>query len=164
MLLVAKRRYKKQYGIEKAGIFDTGAGFFKKLFVSNAARQITSTALSAGKDAAKEIGKKALDVGKTVAIDAGKQLIDKAAAKIMKPTAPTTVFTQESKDVLTRLINDGARLDNNNNINNNNNNNNNNNINNVMMGHGVNPPVTTKNAIRIQDLVRRLNGGGLKVV
>jgi len=39
---------------------------------------------------------------------------------------------KESKDVLTRLINNVARLDNNNN---------NNNINNVMMGHGVNPPV-----------------------
>ena len=63
------------------------------------------------------------------------------------------MLTQESKDVLTRLINDGARLDNNNN-----------NINNVMMGHGVNPPVTTKSAIRIQDLVRQLNGGGLKDV
>src|SRR6218665_1334029 len=157
MLIVAKRRYKKQYVIGGTGIFDTMAGFFKKLFGSNAAKQIALTALSAGKDAAKEIGKKALDVGKTVAIGAGKRLIDKAAAKIMKPTSPTTVLTQESKDVLTRLINDGARLDNNNN-------NNNNNINNVMMGHGVNPPVTTKNAIRIQDLVRRLNGGGLKVV
>src|SRR6218665_2227287 len=154
MLIVAKKRYKKQYVIGGAGIFDTVAGFFKKIFVSNAAKQITSTALSAGKDAAKKICKKALDVGKTVAIDAGKRLIDKAAAKIMKPTAPTTVVTQESKDVLTRLINDGARIDNNNN----------NNINNVMMGHGVNAPVTTKNAIRIQDLVRRLNGGGLKVV
>src|SRR6218665_2771364 len=154
MLIVAKRRYKKQYVIGGAGIFDTVAGFFKKLFVSNAAKQIASTALSAGKDAAKEIGKKARDVGKTVAIDAGKRLIDKAAAKIMKPTSPTTVLNEESKDVLPRLINDGERLDNNNN----------NNINNVMMGHGVNPPVTTKNAIRIQDLVRRLNGGGLKVV
>src|SRR6218665_319297 len=154
MLIVAKRRYKKQYVIGGAGIFDTVAGFFKTLFVSNAAKQIASTALSAGKDVAKEIGKKVLDVGKPVAIDAGKRLIDKAYAKIMKPTAPTTVLTQESKDVLTSLINDGARLDNNNN----------NNINNVMMGHGVNPPVTTKNAIRIQDLVRRLNGGGLKVV
>src|SRR6218665_2932530 len=157
MLIVAKRRYKKQYVIGGAGIFDTMAGFFKKLFVLNSARQIASTALSAGKDAAKDIGKKALDVGKTVAIDAGKRLIDKAAAKIMKPAAPTTVLTPESKDVLTRLINGGARLDNNNN-------NNNNDINNVMMGHGVNPPVTTKSAIRIQDLVRRLNGGGLKVV
>ena len=79
------------------------------------------------------MGKKALDVGKTVAIDAGKRLIDKAAAKIMKPTAPTTVLTQENKDVLNRLINDGTRTMNNNN-----------NINNVMMGHGVNLPVTTK--------------------
>src|SRR6218665_2411583 len=143
MLIVAKRRYKKQYVIGGAGIFDTVAGFFKKLFVSNAAKQIASTALSAGKDAAKEIGTKALDVGKTVAIDAGKRLIDKEAAKIREPTATTTVLTQESKDVLTRLINDGTRTMNNNN-----------NINNVMMGHGVNPPVTTKSAVRIQDLVR----------
>ena len=72
----------------------------------------------------------------------------------MKPTAPTKVLTQESKDVLNRLINDGTRTMNNNN----------NNINNVMMGHGVNAPVRKKNAIRIQDLVRRLNVGGLKVV
>src|SRR6218665_679749 len=50
---------------------DTVAGFFNKLFVSNAANQIASAALSAGKDAAKEIGKKAFDVGKTVVIDAG---------------------------------------------------------------------------------------------
>src|SRR6218665_834294 len=119
MLIVAKRRYKKQYVIGGAGIFDTVAGFFKKLFVSNAAQQKASTALRAGEDAAKEIGKKVFDVGKSVAIDAGKRLIDKAAAKIMKPTAPTTVLTQESKDVLNRLIiNDGARLGNNNNINN----------------------------------------------
>ena len=39
-----------------------------------------------------------------MAIDAGKRLIDKAAAKIMKPTAPTTVLTQESKDVLTSIL------------------------------------------------------------
>src|SRR6218665_3017992 len=97
MLIVAKRRYKKHYVIGGAGIFDTVAGFFKKLFVSNAAKQIESTALSAGKDAAKEIGKKNLDISKTVAIDAGKRLIEKAAAKIMKPTAPTSVLTQASR-------------------------------------------------------------------
>src|SRR6218665_2948537 len=148
MLIVAKRRYKKQSVIGGAGIFDTVAVFFKKPFGPNEARQIASTALSAGKDAAKEIGKKALDVGKTVAIDNGKRLIDKAAAKIMRPMTATTVLSQESKDILTRL--NGSCLDNNN-------------INNVMMGHGVNPSVTTKTAIRLRDLVRRLNGGGLKV-
>src|SRR6218665_1726290 len=115
MLIVAKRRYKIQYVIGGAGIFDTVAGFFKKLFVSNAAKEKASTALSAEKNVAKEIGKKALDVGKTVAIDAGKRLIDNAAAKIMKPTAPTTVLTQENKDVLNRLINDETRTINNNN-------------------------------------------------
>ena len=75
MLIVAKRRYKKQHVIGGAEIFDTVVGLFNKLFVSNAAKQIASTALSAGEEAAREIGKKALDVGKTVAIDARKRLI-----------------------------------------------------------------------------------------
>ena len=175
MLIVAKRRYKKQYVIGGAGIFDVVAGFFKKLFTSNAAKQIASTALSAGKDAAKEIGKNALDVGKTAAIDAGKRLVDKAVAKIMSPknlpttNLPTTTaqfatqallpfqhpqmqsgipLTQESKNVLNSLINDRALLKSTN-------------INNLMMGHGMNS--NAKSAIRIQDLVRRLNGAGLKV-
>jgi len=168
MLTVVKRRYKKQYVFGGAGIFDTVAGFFKKLFTSNAAKQIASTALSVGKDAAKEIGEKALDVGKTAAIDAGKRLVDKAVAKIMSPTIlPTAAtelsalsaihpqlqskaLTQESKDVITRLINDGAHSMSTN-------------INNLMMGHGLNS--NAKNSVhRIQDLVRRLNGAGMKVV
>jgi len=174
MLIVAKRRYKKQYVIGGAGIFDVVSGFFKKLFTSNAAKQIASTALSAGKDAAKEIGKNALDVGKTAAIDAGKRLVDKAVAKIMSPrNLPTTSpavtaqfatqallpfqhpqiqsgipLTQESKNVLNSLINDRALSKSTN-------------INNLMMGHGMNS--NAKSAIRIQDLVRRLNGAGLKV-
>jgi hypothetical protein len=172
MLIVAKRRYKKHYVIGGAGIFDVVSGFFKKLFTSNAAKQIASTALSAGKDAAKEIGKNALDVGKTAAIDAGKRLVDKAVAKIMSPkNLPTTSpaatqalsalspfqhpqmqssipLTQESKNVLNSLINDRALSKSTN-------------INNLMMGHGMNS--NAKSAIRIQDLVRRLNGAGLKV-
>ena len=43
------------------------------MFSSNAAKQLASTALQAGKTAAKDIGMKAIDVGKTVAIDAGKK-------------------------------------------------------------------------------------------
>ena len=90
MLIVAKRRYKNNTLSEEREYSIPWQVFFKKLFVSNAAKQIASTALSAGKDAAREIGKKALDVDKSLAIDAGKRLIDKATAKIMKPTAPTT--------------------------------------------------------------------------
>ena len=42
------------------------------MFSSNAAKQLLSTDLQAGKTAAKDIGMKAVYVGKTVAIDAGK--------------------------------------------------------------------------------------------
>ena len=46
--------------------------FFARILSSNAAKQLASAALQAGKTAAKDIGMKAFDAGKTVAIDAGK--------------------------------------------------------------------------------------------
>ena len=52
---------------------------------SNAAKQLASTALQAGKIAAKDIGMNAIDVDKTVAIDAGKKLVEKAVEKLSKP-------------------------------------------------------------------------------
>ena len=52
---------------------------------SNAAKQLVSTSLQAGKTAAKDIGMKAIDVGKTVAIDARKKLVEKAAKKLSTP-------------------------------------------------------------------------------
>ena len=132
MLVVSKRRYKKLYVVGGAGFFDTISGFFKRLFTSNAAKQVASTALSVGKDAAREIGKHALDSGKTAAINAGKRLVDKVADKLFTPK-----ITQKSKDMLASLID--------------------NDINNLLAdGSGI-------KAIAIQDLVRRLNEGGLKI-
>ena len=55
------------------------------MFSSNAAKQLPSIALLAGKTAAKDNGLKAIDVGKTVAIDAGKKLVEKAVKKLSKP-------------------------------------------------------------------------------
>ena len=52
------------------------------MFSSNAAKQLASAALQAGKTAAKDIGMKAIDVGKTVATDAGKKLVEKAAKRL----------------------------------------------------------------------------------
>ena len=51
------------------------------MFSSNAAKQLASSALQAGKTAAKDIGMKAIDVGKTVAIDAGKKLVANSSKK-----------------------------------------------------------------------------------
>ena len=51
----------------------------------NAAKQLASEALQAGKTAAKDIGMKAIDVGKTVTNDAGKKLVEKAAKRLTTP-------------------------------------------------------------------------------
>src|SRR5688572_14424968 len=123
MLVVTKRRYKKQHVIGGAGILDTITGAFKRLFTSGVANRVASTALSVGKDAAKELGKKALEVGKTTAVEAGKRLVDKAAAKLLASsvlsprvvenkkieTIPTPTLTRENVAVLARLIDNGAR-------------------------------------------------------
>ena len=47
------------------------------MFSSNAAKQLASAALHAGKATANDNGMKAIDVGKTVAIDAGKKLVER---------------------------------------------------------------------------------------
>lgn len=76
-------------------------------------------------------------IGKTVAIDAGKKLVDKATSRIFSPAA----ITKKSKDALASLLNE-EELETTN-------------INNLLMGRG---------AIAIQDLVKRLNGAGMKKI
>src|SRR6218665_942967 len=134
MLVFSKRRYKKLYVVGRAGFLDTIYGFFKRLFTSNAAKQMASTALSVGKDAARQIGKHALDTGKIAAINAGKRLVDKVADKLFTPK-----ITQKSKEILASLIDDDVNMKNL-----------------LSESSGV-------KAIAMQDLVRRLNGGGLKI-
>ena len=68
-----------------ARIFGSIGNFLARMFSSNAAKQLASTALRAGKTAAKDIGLKAIDVGKTVTIDTGKKLVEKAVKKLSKP-------------------------------------------------------------------------------
>ena len=74
------------------------------MFSSNAAKQLASTALQAGKTAAKDIGMKAIDVSKTVAIDAGKKLIEKAAKKLTaaKSQAANVMVSREE---ITKKVN-----------------------------------------------------------
>lgn len=135
MLIVTKRRYKKQHVIGGAGIFDTVVGFIKKLFTSNAAKAVAS---SIARGAAKHAG-------------------EHLAAKILTPQPPPAVIlpaplqtiTQKSKDDLTRLIHDVP-------------------VNNLMVGNGVAAlaPAThnAAAALAIQDLVRKINGTGVKIV
>ena len=55
-MLITKRSYKKKYVIGGAGIFSSIGNFFPIMFSRNAAKQLASTALQAGKTAAKDIG------------------------------------------------------------------------------------------------------------
>ena len=75
-MLITKRTYKRKYVIGEAGIFGSIGNFFARMISSNAAKQLASTVLQAGKTAAKDIGMKAIDMGKTVAIVAGKKLVE----------------------------------------------------------------------------------------
>ena len=84
-MLITKRTYKKKYVIGGAGIFGSIGNFFARMFSSNAAKQLASAVLQAGKTAKKDIGMKANDVGKSVAIDAGKKLVEKAANRLTTP-------------------------------------------------------------------------------
>ena len=63
-MLITKRTYKKKYVFGCAGIFGSIGNFLARMFSSNAAMQLASTALQAGKTAAKDIGMKAIDVVK----------------------------------------------------------------------------------------------------
>ena len=124
----------------------------RMFFSSNAAKKLPSTALQAGKTAAKDIGMKAIDVGETVAIDAGKNLVEKAVEVLSKPKSqvvnvmvPPEEITKKVNEVIAKYV-DTSEI----------------NLNKLIDVLSVNRP-NASNAIEIQDLVRRINGSGLKV-
>ena len=146
-MLITKRTYKKKYVIGGAGIFDSVGSFFARMFSSNAAKQLTSAALQAGKTAAKDIGMKAIDVGKTGAIDAGKKLVEKVATKLSTQKSQVAnamispeEITKKVNDVIAKYVDTSAI-----------------NLNKLIDGSSVNRP-NASNAIAFQDLVRWSNG------
>ena len=86
-MIVPKHGFKKRYAYGGLGIFDTMVNFLTRMFTSNAAKQIASSALDVGKSVLKEAAKKALEAGKSAAVDVGKKLVTKA-------------FTPKSKKIL----------------------------------------------------------------
>ena len=151
-MLITKISYKKKYVIGGAGIFGSIGNSFARMFSSNAAKQLASTALKAGKTAAKDIEMKAIDVGKTVAIDAGKKLVEKAAKRLTtpKPQVANVIvlpeeITKKVNEVIAKYVDTSAI-----------------NLNKLIDGSSVNRPKAS-NTIAIQDLVNRLKGSGLKV-
>ena len=95
---------------------------------------------------------KAIDVGKTVAIDACKKLVEKAAKKLSTPKSqvgnvmvPPEVITKKVNEVIAKYVHTNAI-----------------NLDKLIDGSSVNRS-NSSNANAIQDLVKRLNGSGLKV-
>ena len=95
---------------------------------------------------------KAIDVGKTVAIDAGKKLVEKAAKKLTTPKplvanviVPPEEITKKINDVIEKYADTSAI-----------------NLNKLIDGSSIKRQ-NASNAIAIQDLVRRINGSGLKI-
>ena len=89
---------------------------------------------------------------KTVAIDAGKKLVEKAVEKLSIPKSqvanvmvPPKEISKKVNEVIAKYVDTSAI-----------------NINKLIDGSSVNPS-NASNAIAIQDLVRRINGSGLKV-
>ena len=117
---------------------------------SNAAKQ-SASALQEGKTAAKFIGIKTIDMGKTVAIDAGKKLVERGLKKctLMSQVAnvliPPEEITKKVNEVIAKFVDTSAIY-----------------LNKLIDGSGVSRS-NASNAIEIQDLVKRLNGLGLKV-
>ena len=95
---------------------------------------------------------KAIDVVKTVAIDAGKKLVEKATKilttsklQVANVMVPPDEITEKVNEVIAKYVDTSAS-----------------NLKKLIDGSSVNCP-NASNAIAIQDLVKRLNGSGLKV-
>ena len=79
-MIIPKQGFTKRYAYGGSGIFDSVTKLLMRIFTSNAAKQLASSALDVGKNVAMEGAKKALEAGKSVATDAGKKLVQKALA------------------------------------------------------------------------------------
>ena len=148
----------RKYVIGGAGIFDTISNFLKKLAASNAAQKLASvatkaaattvgkTAISSLKTVGKELATSAISTAADLAIAKGKQLIDKTSKKVLSPKYVEMI--NNLANPMTNLINSGATEATTN-------------INKLMMGQGIKS--NAKNAVRIEDLVRQMNGAGLRL-
>ena len=77
-MIIPKQGFTKRYAYGGSGIFDSITKLLMRIFTSNAAKQLASSAIDVGKNVAKEGAKKALEAGTTAATDVGKKLVQKA--------------------------------------------------------------------------------------
>ena len=79
-MIIPKQGFTKRYAYGGSEIFDSITKLLMRIFTSNTAKQLASSALDVGKNVAKEGAKKALEAGKSAATDVGKKLVQKALA------------------------------------------------------------------------------------
>ena len=95
-MIVPRQGFTRRYAYGGSGVFDSITKLLMRLFTSNAAKQLASSAVDVGKSVAKEGAKKALEAGTTAATDVGKKLVKKALTPKSKmilqkyTTQPTT--------------------------------------------------------------------------
>lgn len=150
MLIITKKRYKKQHVIGGSGIFDTVVNLIKRVFTSGAAKAVgLSVAKQAGRHLVDKMMNPAVVALPAVAVPsvvAEPPAVPAAVAAVA--AVPPAVLSQKSRDDLTRMLYQPT------------------NINNLMQGSGV---------VAIQDLVKRLRqrqrssavgavGTGMKIV
>ena len=83
-MIVSKRGFKRKYAYGGTGIFDSIGNILMRLFTSNAAKQLASSALDVGKNVAKNV---ATDVGTRLVKNA---LTPKSKKILQKYEAPST--------------------------------------------------------------------------
>ena len=108
-MIVPKHGFKRRYAYGGSGILDTVVNFLTRMFTSNAAKQIASSALDVGKSVAKEGAKKALKVGKSAAVDVGKKLVHKALTPKSKTILQKYATPPQTRDINTLI--DGSAIE-----------------------------------------------------
>ena len=159
-MLITKRTYKRNIGYWRCWYLQLHREICCENVFEQCGKQLASTAFQAGKTAAKDIGMKAIDVGKTVAIDAGKKLVEKAAKRLttLKSQVANVVVPQIAnvivppEEIIKKVNNVIAKYDNTSAIN----------LNKLIDGSSIKCPNPAK-AIAILDLVKQINGSGLKI-
>ena len=144
MYVMKNHGFKRKYVYGGSGLFDSLA----RLFTSGVAKQLASTAIDVGK----EVGKKtAIDVGTKLVKKVLAPKVQKAPGEVVQRLTPSVVqrltpaITTQVQNILNKYVPQVAQTPVRQNINS------------LIDGSG-------KNAIAIQDLVRKLHGSGLKTI
>ena len=83
--------------------------FLTRMFTSNAAKQIASSAFDVGKSVAKEGANKDLEAGKSAAVDVGKKLVMKALTPKSKKNLQKYTTPPQTRNI--SMLIDGSAIE-----------------------------------------------------